>query len=368
MEKYRKKELQQAIAEIENIYPKDDCILSYADFLKVRDSMAFYQFNPMLFKNLVHLANELWYSEKRISRLSLLQKIKQYYRNTRRQPNRGFYWQNTTPDFQFSLELRMQLFNLFRKTFEEINYISENQLDIARKICNNLLINIELSPSEEEWLCAHASVSELILNRVLRYPIKSNVITQWAKNNYKNNAFRNRRAELVSWIMDQDSHFDIDLQTLTDDFEYLNQCDIQAIQDYDEEMEAIQLIEEELSDHLPKIRHYDLFEDSFWEETVKLSTPELKLFQRHYPIPIDSSQEYPVSIPDFKKLKEEFYNDLPLHKKLTMIWATTYSRLDNSLKCSLLKQQYSKDTYYSLLMACKKTKNIALLQWILDQQ
>lgn len=365
MNKQRKIELQRAIIELEKPYPKDDLILSYFNFLNVREYLSYYQFNPIVFDNLIALANDKWNTEKRISRLSLLQKIKQYLRQD---TTRDYYSKNTKSNFQLKVETRKLLFNLFRKTFEEGNYISYKQLDEVRKICNNVLINLELTPIEEEWLCANFLVSELILNRVLRYPIKSDVISNWAKSNFQNDILRSRRAELLSWIIDQEPTLEIEQQTLIDDFEYLNQSDLQAIQNYDDEIAANKIIEQELGEYLPKKTHYDFFNSTYHEEKVDLSIPELKLSKRPYGVTIDISKEYPVSIPNFEKLREGFYTNLPTHKKVTMIWAIGYSRLDNSLKYSLLKKYYSNETYYSMYRVCKRTKNIELLNWILDKQ
>lgn len=364
MNKKRKIEILRAIAEIENPYPKDDLILSYSDFLKVRDYLGSYQFNPIVFNNLTNLANDKWNTEKRISRLSLLQKIKQYLHQD---ATREYYSKNIKPNFQLKVETRKSLFNLFRKTFEERNYISHKQLDEARKICNNVLINLELTPTEEEWLCSNILLSELILNRALRYPIKSEVISNWAKSNFQNDILRSRRAELLSWIIDQEPTFEIDQQILIDDFEYLNQSDLQAIQNYDDEITANKIIEQELSEYLPKKTHYDLFDSTYHEERIDLSVPELKLSKRPYGVIIDTSKEYPVSIPNFEKLREEFDTNLPTHQKVTMIWAIAYSRLDNTLKYSLLKKYYSNDTYYSIFRVCKRTKNIELLKWISER-
>lgn len=364
MNKYRKLELQRTIAEIENPYPKDDLILSYADFLKVRDYLYYYQFNPTVFDNLLNLANNKWNTEERISRLSLLQKIKQYIlQNT----TNYFYNRVVKPNVELKVETRKLLFNLFRKTFEEKDYISRKQLDEARKICNNVLINLELTPTEEEWLCSNILVSELILNRVLRYPVKSEVISNWAKSNYQNDNLIIRRAELLSWIIDQEPTFEIDQQTLIDDFEYLNKSDLQAIQNYDDEIPANKIMKRELGDYLPKKTSFDLFDDTPQEIEFDLSVPELKLSQRPYSVAIDTSKEYPVYIPNFKKLREEFYADLPTHHSRTMIWAIGYSRLDNEHKFSLLKKYYSNETYSSIYKVCKRTKNVELLKWVLEQ-
>lgn len=368
MIKQRKIELQRAIIELENPFPKDDLILSYSDFLKVRDYLSYFQFNPILFDNLVKLANDKWDTKIRISRLSLLQKLKQYYHITQQDKTSGYYSRNTKPNFQIAVETRKSLFDLFKKTFEERNYISHNQLDEARKICNNLLINLELTTIEEKWLCSHFSLSELILNRVLRYPIKSKIISNWAKSNFHNNILRSRRAELLSWVIDQDPGFEIGEQILLDDFDYLNKKDMQAIQDYDDEIAANKIMEQGLEDYLPKKTHSIFFDDTYHKERFGLSVPELKLSKRPYAIPLDTSKEYPVSIPNFDALKKDFHTNLPTHQKVTMIWAIAYSRLDNEIKYSLLKKYYSHETYYSLYRVCKKTKNIELLKWILERQ
>jgi len=365
MSKQRKIELQRAIIKLEKPYPKDDLILSYSDFLKVRDYLSYYQFNPVVFANLISLTNDIWNTEKRISRLSLLQKIKQYLHQD---ATRDYYSRNTKTNFQLKVETRKLLFNLFRKTFEEKNYISNKQIEEASKICNNVLINLELTSIEEEWLCSNILLSELILNRVLRYPIKSEVIINWAKSNFQNDILRSRRAELLSWVIDQEPTFEIEQQTLIADFEHLNQSDLEAIQNYDDEIAANKIIEQELSEYLPKKRYYDFFDSTYHEEKVDLSVPELKLFKRPYSVTIDTSKEYPVSIPNFEKLREEFCTNLPTHQKVTMIWAIAYSRLDNTLKYSLLKKYYSNETYYSMYRVCKKTKNIELLKWILERQ
>jgi hypothetical protein len=350
MKNYKKIELQRKIVEIENPYPKDDLILSYFDFLKVREYIAYYQFNPLVFHHLLNLANDEWKTEKRISRLSLLLKVKQYYHLTQQENKVGFNSRSTKPNFEVSKEIRIQMFNLFKKTYEESKYISIKQIDEARKICNNLLINLELTEIEEEWFCANVSLSEQILNRVLRYPQKSDVISNWAKMNFNNNKLRHRRAELISWIIDIEPDFEIDQKTLIDDFEYLNQMDIKAIQDYDDEIEAIRFIENQLGDSLPKTLSIELFDETFKEKkNYEFSQPTLELFRRPYIVEIDNSKHYPVRIPNFDKMKQGFYSKIAIHQPITMIWGIAYSRLNNYEKSTLLKKYYSDKTYYSIL-------------------
>jgi len=365
MKNYKKIELQRKIVEIENPYPKDDFILTYSDFLKTRDLIAYHQFNPNSFHNIVSLANNEWRNEKRINRFSLLQKIKQYYRVNCENSKYGIKMQPT----EIKQDTKILLFELFKKSFEESKFISGKQLDEVRKICNNLLINIGLTKIEEEWLCANVSISDQILNRVLRYPQKSDVISNWAKINFSNNKYRHRRAELISWIIDIEPDFEIDQKTLIDDFEYLNQMDIKAIQDYDDEIEAIKFIENQLGDSLPITLVTELYNESFKEEkNYEFSSPTLELFRRPYIVEIDDSKHYPVRIPNFEKMKQEFYNKIAIHQPISMIWGIAYSRLNNYEKSTLLKKYYSDKSYYSLVRICRRTKNIELLKWMLEQQ
>lgn len=355
---FKKKKLLRTITEIEAPMPQDDLISSYADFLKVRDTLHYHKFNPVVFENLLKLTNNHWKSEKRINRLSLVQTIKKYGYKTDNKLN------------LLSLEIRKQLFDIFRKPFEDYNFVRRRQLNEVRQVCNYLLINIELSQDEEHWFCENASKSEMILNRVLRYPVKSNVISNWVKKKFYDNNYRNRRAELLSWIIDEQPDFEIDYQTLKDDFEFLNQSDIQAIKDYDDEIVATKIIQEELKDYLPKkwLPQLEFPHNFFGQEIADVSAPELKLSRRFYGVPIDNSKNYPDRIPDFKSLRKEFYSEIANMKKITMIWAIGYSRLDNQTKENLLKKYYCEENYYSFFNVSKKIKSVELLKWLLDKQ
>ena len=79
MKKNRRQELRKAITKMEVPFPKDDLIITYADFLQVRDHLRDYQFNSRVFGHLLTLANDLWNADHRINRLSLLVCIKQYF-------------------------------------------------------------------------------------------------------------------------------------------------------------------------------------------------------------------------------------------------------------------------------------------------
>src|SRR5690606_9307213 len=145
------------------------------------------------------------------------------------------YGKRTEPFNSLPLDVSQQLFELFRKSFEEANVLRENQIEEIRSSCNYLLKGIILGEREEKWLCENVEKSEMILNRVLRYPAASETISRWAEENYNNNTYRQRRAELVSWRIDENPAFEVSKQTLLEDFEYFNQLDLASIEQYDDE-------------------------------------------------------------------------------------------------------------------------------------
>jgi hypothetical protein len=351
-------------------FPKDDLIITYSDFLLVRDHLKHHQFNSCVFRHLLILTNDLWNTEKRINRLSLLLAIKQYFLVAHSGSNGHLQLVITEQNFELSGDIKILLFDLFRKMFESSTRISINQLETARRLCNRTLNGIRLWPSAEQWLCDHVDLSEYILNRVLRYPVMSDVISTWASNNYVTGKYRSRRGELLSWIIDKDPYFEIDEQTMLNDFEYLNHTDKKAIRQYVDELDANDLIRRELSEYFPP-RASPFFDPSEGfhpdGDMINLTSPELHLSRRFYTYS-ETRLDDLIPIPDFKYMREQFWSDMDKNRKMTMIWAIGYSRLPNEQKSILLKQYYCNDTYHSLLKVCKKNNNIDMMKWMLSQQ
>jgi len=371
MKKERKKALQRVIAQLENPYPDDNMISSYHDFLKVRHYLRFFQFNPIVFDNLLRITIEAWESKKRVNRLALVITLKQYFKRTIQESINEDNSKNRIIKFPLSPDTKKMLFNLFKLTIKEGKRISEKQLPKAIAVCNNMFISMELSETEQEWLCSNASVSETVLNRVLRYPVKSDIISSWAKNNFQNNSFRNRRAEIIGWVLDQEPNFEVEKQTIIDDFNYLHKSDLEAVRRYDDEIIANKIIEREFRDFLPKKKQqsFDYSEGIFRDdEVIGLSEPELKLSSRIYPVPYKDLKKYPGGIPDFEKLRQRFFSGVEKIHKLTMISAIGYSRLDNDTKSALLKKYYFKATWDLLFRISKKNKNLSFLKWLLEQE
>lgn len=352
-----KVEIQKAIREIENPYPGDDLIITYSDFLKTRDYLGFYKFNSVVFANLVYLVNILWKSDKRINRLSLVRSLKKY-------------WGNNTESNSLSLDVRKQLFKLFQNCFEQQEYLHKSQTDEIIQLCNVLLINISLTEIEEIWLCKNATKSDRILNRVLRYPTNSSVISAWARNNLHTDYLRCRRAELLSWVLDEDQKCEVDKQTLINDFEYLNNLDYASIKGYDEEIVINDIIKRELSDYLPKyeLPLYCSDFDTNHVEFSYVSNPELRIAKRFYPVPVDGSKAYPVPVPDFVVMRHDFLCKLDVTFKITMIWAIAYSRLNTDVKTELLMKYYCDETYRTFLKICRKYRFIDLLKELIEKE
>lgn len=361
MNKFRKNELTKSILELEKPYPSDCSIETYSDFLKVRKYLHYHQFNPVVFLKLLELTTQLWTSTQRINRLSLLTSIKQYLHVALKNP--------VSP---LTSEINQKLFEVFRIVFEHGEYISPNQLNEAQQIANNILINIKLKESNQEWLCKNTEVSHHILNRTLRYPFPSVIITEWATQHFYSDSLRNRRAELISRKIDFTPEYVVDPLLLVDDFEYFNKKDKEAVKTYLQEVSVHKIIENQLGDVLPKLEELPaLYEQKLFGENGKLATlPELILTQRFYPVPLlNKHDDWNVKkIPDFKALSEKFYQELENIHKITMIWSIGYSRIQNTVKTTLLQKYYCDQTYFSMYKVAKKNKNTELLKWMLEQQ
>jgi hypothetical protein len=117
-----------------------------------------------------------------------------------------------------------------------------------------------LSHEEEKWLCDNAFKNNNFLNRVLRYPICSSVISQWVKDNYNNDALRERRSELLSWIVNEDQKHEVSIQTLIDDFEYFYLKDTIAKQEYEHEHISSMIIKHELGEYVSLSNHDNILD------------------------------------------------------------------------------------------------------------
>jgi hypothetical protein len=351
----RKLEIQQAIIEIENPYPNDNLISCYKDFLEVRDYLKYYQFNVKVFTSLIELTYHLWDSSERINRISLLQAIKQYgyFIN----PKKSKYEIPICKTPKLPVEINTKLFGIFKHCFNPIQKLSKNRAEYAAQICNTLLINRTLCEDDEKWLCDNAGMSKMILNRLLRYPSKSDVITSWVKDSFLKDELRPRRAELISWILDKNPDYEVDKNILIDDFEYLNSLDKKAVDNFIAEKSIEYQLKKDLKDIFPNTIKFDSDDEHHEYDSINLTT-------RFYGMPTKGHVAIPLGVPDFERLNTQFFNELNTTIKLTMIWGITYSRMSNIQKTELLKKYYCYNSYWSLLKISKRYKLLDLLKWM----
>ena len=178
----KQRDIRKAIA-IENLYPPDNLISNYQDFLKIRDILSFYQFNPAVFFSLVTLTNDLWNTTQRINRTSLVEIIKRYA--SKKTAKKDYYSFQQAELHELPAESIPGIFSIFKKSFEKTLKASKC-VEQIQKTCSSLLIDKVLDDEELQWLCENITRSTLILNRILRYPKANKIISKWTC--YKDNA------------------------------------------------------------------------------------------------------------------------------------------------------------------------------------
>lgn len=364
-------QISRAIAAIERPYPPDNLIQTYKGFLKLRHVLPYYRYNANVLAALVDIVCNAWYSKERVNRLSLVSAIKQY--GSKVKAVKSYYGRSKAELHPFPVEVNKKICWLFQRTFDIELPVNRKQAESIKALCNSLLINAAMGEEEESWLCQNVENSPMILNRVLRYPQRSQVISKWAAENYTRDFSHNRRAEMVGWVLDVNPSFVVDKQTLTDDFEFLNLKDKAAIQQYDEEVQAKKIMDNELGGLLAPDEAGNRLPDIFGYDGPPAGyssvPPQLEIPKRFYSAPLmqDLYARYNTAVPDYEAIKSEFYDTLELFQNKTMLWAITYSRLAMPRKTALLKKHYNRATSNSFFYICRRLQSVELLQWLSKQ-
>ena len=347
--------IKRAIHELENSYPPDDFISSYNDFLKHRDFLHFYQFNPNVFWSLIELIDKLWRSEKRINRYSLLSVSKRYL--------------NKHPDKESILNQNSGLlFRLFQSLIIDKDIeLSKPSFNKIKYPLNSMLLGVKLQDTEIEILCKNTHKSPIILNRVLRYPFPNKIISKWARENYETEFAVERRAEIASWLLDEDSEFTIDIETLKSDFEVLNRQEVENYAKYSEEMTFYKFIKKDF-DPIFNDPNLCLFETNSAYYNIDL--PQFTETERFYGSAINYKYVGEDGIeftPELKleELIEKFYASIDNILKVSIAWTIAYSRLPIDKKVELLKKHYSPDVLFTFFKIGKRIKSIEFLKWLL---
>ncbi|MDD5361402.1 MAG: hypothetical protein PHN88_04670 [Ignavibacteria bacterium] len=365
--------LRLNIAKIENKYPDDGIISSYKDYLKQREFLNYYQFNPNVFFSLLRIAVEDWKNGMRINKQAVVLSLYNYLELCKNKID--------LPDRTASL-----LFDLLKLVLESSIKSKKTRYKLITKIAHSL-IGLHLNSEEINYLLGYVNVSKTILILILRYKYKSGEITAWAKENFHKGQYREYRTELISWILDEDPGYEIDKQVLIDDFEYANERDRKAIQDYKDEISAIKILGKTLNKVFPK-PEFDLFFDDFGPYTrYNPEIPELILTKRNYSVPTNRDEELElkpyryvydyknkvyqaqrVHIPNFKSLESNFQYDLDEFYAKTMIYAIMFSRWGMKEKISLLEKYYIKDRFYLFKYIAVQNKSIEMLRWLIERE
>ena len=97
--------------------------------------------------------------------------------------------------FKFKETTINALFKFYKTQILKVTDELRNDLSIILK-------DIELSDESIKWLIDNAPNSKYILNRLLRYPKKSELISTWANYCLENNLFTDRVSEIIGFALD----------------------------------------------------------------------------------------------------------------------------------------------------------------------
>jgi hypothetical protein len=230
------------------------------------------------------------------------------------------------------------------------------QLVEARRICNYLLIGASLPEEDQQWLLDNLELDSRMLNRILRFPDRSPLISAWVRKNFNSTLFCERRAEATSWLIDEDLEFVLDKSILIADTEWVNHLDQMAIEAYVSGVAIFDLV-----------HSVNLERDEDEEEVQSIETgeyPKLNLAQRYYGYPVNYSEALETDLPDYDKILKDQRKHSKFYHYSTMMWSIAYSRLSTNTKTRLLKKYYSDDTYHSFMNIAKRYKYVGLLRWL----
>lgn len=332
--------IDRTIWEITN--PKPNCSLftNYKDFMRNKHIIPYYKFNTQFLNQLLTLAEKTFEQNGRFNHTVMFDMIKIYIREHKA---------------KLDLPTRERVFSLIKCYYEKAK--------ISDKIENNtlsILTNLAISEDAEKWLCEmqdrqmeeecdYYSILNRtkFLNRILRYPAKSKMISNWISANYNNDHLRSRRAEAISWILNENADFVVDDQTLIDDFEFTNLLDRKIVYNVNEIQSQSEREKEVVFDNL-----------SIYTENSKLCyRPYVCITYNH----IQGSE------PDFTELHRFFNENIKKIKSQTMLWAVAYSHLTDREKNSLIKKYYLPDLFVTAFKIAKKHRLVKLLIWLKTQ-
>lgn len=329
-----------AISEIRKPDIEYHFFRKYSDFMENRHLIPYFKFDHKLLNNMLRLIEYMFGNDGRCNRSEMLNSLNCYIKEHK----------SKLDEIQ-----RERIFNIVRPFFEN-GKLPKNARIPAWKILQDLPLFAEA----EAWLCkmttdySPSNERDYIdfINRVLRYPIKSDIIHQWISDNFENDVLRLRRAEAIGWLLYKNPNYVIDDKTLIDDFDFANRKDMHTIKTtVKEEMQLF--IDNEIEKQRISL------------DNSKKQSGKKKLCYRLYAFVM---YEGYGREPNFNKLRQHFYNSLDKIKQQTMSWAVYYSHLNENNKVKLLKKFYHPEIFETTFSIAKNIKSTDLLTWLKTQR
>jgi hypothetical protein len=350
-------DLQKVIAKLGKPWPNDNLISNYNDFLQHRDLIIYHRFNPVVFKNLVDLTLFHWTASQKVSRSSLVMTIRRYASEQEADLN------------TLDLSVKIKVFELFKLTLQRPEFIPQGQRDDVGKWSAQLVYGLLLEGTQLSDLCELALHHPKALNRVLRYPVQSLIISNWVAAHFEHPILRFRRAEAVGWMLDTNPEFEVDGAIIRRDFEHMNDLDRSAVTnlvmgDAVNELFNTDWLSEFPIDHtIPQ----DPFDSSQKPPIFAFGKERIELVKRFYPVPTVYDKTADDWVPDFEALESFFEANHASLLKVTMVWGIAYSRIEKKVKSKLLRKYYCPETHYSISRVATKQGLLEVLKWMLKQ-
>jgi hypothetical protein len=354
----KNEELQKAIVKIEKPWPPDDKIGSYQDYLRIRDLIIYHQFNPAVFEQILDLALSNWASTTKVSRHSLVMTIRRYVSEQEVDVN------------ILMPSIKKKLFDLFTLTLTHSDRVPKGQRAEVEKWAAQLILGVLFESPQLHQLCDLALYHPKALNRVLRYPVKSEIISNWALENFDHPTLKLRRAEAVGWILDVNPTFEVDSKIIRADFDYMNELDREAVSNVVMSDVVHQLFKTDWPMDFPidnsiPVEPYEIEKKKL--PPFAFGKEKIELIKRFYPVKTVYDKAADNWVPDFEALEDYFQQNHESLRKVTMVWGIAYSRLGKKQKLQLLRKYYGPETHYSIMRVATKHKLLDLLKWISKQ-
>lgn len=337
-----------------NPYPKDDLIADYKDFVKVRDVLSAYQYNPVVFEKLLRIALDIWLTEKRINRFVLIDMIYKY--KVKASLHRSRDLKQFGP-FNFDEQINVLLFELHLMITENLSLVSKSSLEFVHSKAYSLLVGIRLTESQLAKILSEIEDNDFALKRILYYPFPSPIVETWVKENFENPELRMNRAELIGLMLNFNPDFMVEFNTLFSNFKYANYLDFISIKEHLSSLDTNYITSDEFKECQD---NSDLWKSQKDDNYGFKRLPNLA--KRYYPVPTKEikGREIP-NIPEMTKYLLENQEEI---RQRAMVWGVFYSGHTPEQKTEILKKYYNEKTHSLVMKICQIQRLHELAKWI----